>query len=654
MGTRLYIHLIMASTFPPTTLKRIQKDLKSLSKEPVINCGAAPREDDLTFWDAVIEIEMTEKVTNKTKQVRPKTINIPMHFNIQFPSNYPVSAPSIGFSYEFKYDLGASYQKTEGPLKGKKVLCLDLLGNFDKIHTEWKNEIGSGWTSAYSVSSILVNLQSILSGLDESYKRDHVAREKLIKSALGFQLKFPDSIPKIARQKDIDVAVLNKKLPTELVKLSEKLGIHEDAEKLRELSKYFEKLGGNNGVDGPFKDETVEIDENIKCYVTGSNYTEDVLGYGISAVVQGRNNIALSSPAELLSLTAFQNGHRQSAVKTTFKFFIPAFINPKHGPENAGWQKCLQSSIAEIGDKVYNIQNNLAKSAYQIFPRLINTMVLEMMKSPVVADESCFEWDENTQFDVNWKNYKKFEKEQQKQLGENQRLFKAPSIAFFEAICSFWRTYYWLNENVLSKTLLPNAVLLADKFTKYDYARQKNACPDVGNMLANYTVVQKYVKFTNQEFIDALLDECFIRCVFWWKKNKVPCHVEKVFNATKTSRDLTLFQIYFLRFIVGEDVEKTKEIMDRSNGKAPELLMNFQKQWKMVEASCETWNDFFVKTGCSDAFAEKVKSDCQAWVRGCQDKAIKRGKAYYPVIKKNFKRTDVVDDGYDDKFDHYE
>merc|ERR1712071_715742 len=53
--------------------------------------------------------------------------------------------------------------------------------------------------------------------------------------------------------------------------------------------------------------------------------------------------------------------------------------------------------------------------------------------------------------------------------------------------------------------------------------------------------------------------------------------------------------IYFLRFIVGEDVEKTKEIMDRSNGKAPELLMSFQKQWKMVEASCESWNDVFLK-----------------------------------------------------------
>ena len=94
--------------------------------------------------------------------------------------------------------------------------------------------------------------------------------------------------------------------------------------------------------------------------------------------------------------------------------------------------------------------------------------------------------------------------------------------------------------------------------------------------------------------------------------------------------------------------------MDRSNGKAPELLMNFQKQWKMVEASCASWNDFFVKTGCSDAFAEKVRSDSQAWVRGCQDKAIKRGKAYYPMVRKNYKRNDVVEDGYDDKFDHYE
>jgi len=365
--------------------------------------------------------------------------------------------------------------------------------------------------------------------------------------------------------------------------------------------------------------------------------------------VQGRGNIALSTPAELLSLTAFQNGHRQSAMKTTFRFFIPAFINEKHGPNSKNWQKTLQNSIIEIGDKVYNIQNNMAKSAYQIFPRLINTMVVEMMKQPAMPDNHCYHWDENLNFDENWKNYRKFEKDQQKKESQNQRLFKAPSIAFFEAICSFWRTYYWLNETVLSKSLLPQAVLLADKFTKYDYARQKNACPDVGNMLASYTVVQKYVKFSNEQFIDALLDECFIRCVMWWKKSKVPCHVERVFNATETSRKLTLFQIYFLRFIVGSDVEKTKEIMDKSNGKAPGLLANFQKQWKMAENSVDCWNDYFVKTGCSDSFAERVKSDSQAWVRYCQDSAIKRGRAYYPVISKNSRKKDEQsknDDGW--------
>lgn len=48
-----------------------------------------------------------------------------------------------------------------------QVICLDVLGNFDFVHTEWKQTVGSGWSPAYTVTTLLLQLQSVLS------ERDH-------------------------------------------------------------------------------------------------------------------------------------------------------------------------------------------------------------------------------------------------------------------------------------------------------------------------------------------------------------------------------------------------------------------------------------------------------------------------------------------------
>jgi len=92
-----------------------------------------------------------------------------------------------------------------------------------------------------------------------------------------------------------------------------------------------------------------EIDENILCYITGENYTEDILGYGITVIDAGTLNVNLSTPAELLSKTAFDDGTRHSTMKIPFNYFIPAFINQKHAWKDENWVECLKTSILKIG-----------------------------------------------------------------------------------------------------------------------------------------------------------------------------------------------------------------------------------------------------------------------------------------------------------------
>jgi ubiquitin-protein ligase len=80
-------------------------------------------------WHGNIEIEFTINGIKK---------KAPMHILIEFGEDYPQSAPKVGFCTEFPFHDGATMIASSGKLYGLFVLCLNILGNFDFVHTEWK------------------------------------------------------------------------------------------------------------------------------------------------------------------------------------------------------------------------------------------------------------------------------------------------------------------------------------------------------------------------------------------------------------------------------------------------------------------------------------------------------------------------------------
>merc|ERR1719335_1374061 len=178
------------------TQRRMLSDLKRIQEEPIPLANARPRGDsDLTFWDAVVGIELN--VSNLG------LVTAPLHFVIDFPLDYPQSAPNIGFSFNFAYREGASYIESNpsSRLVGKLVICLDVLGNFANVHTEWKNNRGTGWTPAYTVTTLLVQLQSMLSNIGEGMSAQE--QEDLYCTALRFAEKHPNWIPELLTEEDI-------------------------------------------------------------------------------------------------------------------------------------------------------------------------------------------------------------------------------------------------------------------------------------------------------------------------------------------------------------------------------------------------------------------------------------------------------------------
>jgi len=54
-----------------------------------------------------------------------------------------------------------------------------------------------------------------------------------------------------------------------------------------------------------------------------------------------------------------------------------------------------------------------------------------------------------------------------------------------------------------------------NNFIKYEEDRHKEVVPDLGVFLVLFTLFSSEIHI--EDFIDALLDENFIRCVMWWR-----------------------------------------------------------------------------------------------------------------------------------------
>jgi len=113
--------------------QRLMKEAQELAITPVENCNAAPLEDNIFEWHANISTPLYEGVC--------------FHFIINFTEEYPKVAPKVKVC-----------NRIDHPNVFGDYLCLDIL----TMSEETQNTPYRGWTSAYTVSSLLVQLQCFL------------------------------------------------------------------------------------------------------------------------------------------------------------------------------------------------------------------------------------------------------------------------------------------------------------------------------------------------------------------------------------------------------------------------------------------------------------------------------------------------------------
>merc|ERR1719226_157875 len=319
------------------------------------------------------------------------------------------------------------------------------------------------------------------------------------------------------------------------------------------------------------------VDSNICCWSTGKLYTEALLGVGLS-----REKRNLATAAELLSKEAFDGGLRQNTDKSAFEFFLPVWINQSHAASRREWCEALLGSCSAIGSKVYEVADQ-DDAILEVFPRLINQMVVEMMKPDAAKSEA---------------------------------------IALFEALCNFWRTFRWLVDT--RNSLRKKVGEALSSFVTDESFRHKDRCPDIGALLVQYTVLQDDPACPKRlEFVDAYSDENSLRWVMWWQRSNTSPEAAAVFEATRVSREILMFQMMVVDVVIG-DVALTVRDMEASNCKLPARLEELQARWRERKQSVRDWPGYFQ---CIGAARPKAASSSD-WIASCVRRAADRGPKY--------------------------
>lgn len=562
-------------------MKRLKNDFKGLQKEPVVDAIAHPRDDDMTLWEGAINF------------IAPGLSVVPLHFLISFPKDYPTAAPSVGFSTNWGYDDGASYTVSEGPLKGKYAICLNILGNFAHVHTEWKDQAGTGWSAAYTVGALLVNLQSVLLTKISRGSKSELAKihsELVLYKANNYVPEIEVSKPAASSATPVDP--IPESIPTEIrVKCASFIASLTDEAKKQEFLSILDSLSKLNLAISAGEAGGPVIDKDIFCWHSTSNYTEDVLGYGITVEEKGKKK-TIFTDGDYISYTSYKGGLRQYPTNEKFQFFLPVWINIDHSSKQKKWLDAMDESIRDIGKYLGCVSKSSA--ILTIFPDLINTMIVKMM---------------DKQSDVN------------------------ASLKIFECIINTWRCfYYFLRTNPDS---LKTAVDSANAFINDDSNRRKDKTPNLGWTLAIVSALHRdEVDFG--KFIKAYEEESFLRKIFWWKKDKVPLNSARTFEAAEISRNISLFQFTFITRVIGSNIGEIVKQMEETNCRLPSKLEDFLKQWKGVIArmtATPNWAQFFdelVSMGYPEESKAKICSNFDSYLKAACDKA-ETLEGYFPV-----------------------
>ena len=358
-------------------LKRISNDLKELSKCPLEGIGIASIDNDPLKY--VINMELMSGPYQGYKVQLLMTLS----------ENYPINPPKIliypnqeiGNNYHhhiYSCNYGNAYYYR---------FCINFLENEFGMNT---NEEYSGWNPAYTISSVLLQVQNFISDPDLHRIPDQAQVDNLMKSLVTYQRPFFDG------EKNV-IHTWRNPFPKMYYsgRNGKKMEVDEDMEN--------EIKGEKNEIIDRKKEI---IKENLTCYFFRENYIDNqniLLGYPIvqTKSLYGKDKIELNPIPQLLTYEAFQmqtsntqsnNNYyifayesSQSRIKAAnnqyYNNWLPIYVNEDHYKKNL-------DTIKNAIKAIKNEPQFQPEQIFDIFPIILNKMIIGIFNGKSIVSTS--------------------------------------------------------------------------------------------------------------------------------------------------------------------------------------------------------------------------------------------------------------------------
>ena len=367
-------------------LKRIANDMKEITKSPLEGIGIASIDNDpLKF---VINMEL---LCGPYKGYKVQLL-------MTMSENYPINPPKIliypnqeiGNNYHH-HIFGTNYANAY-----YYRFCINFLENEFGMDT---NEEYSGWNPAYTISSILIQVQNFISDPDMPHIPDKTKIDKLMKSMDTYQRPFYDGQKQVIHTWKNPFPKMYYSNKKEEMEVEEDV-IMEDKNEIKEEKKE-EKMV-------EFQDRKKEmIKENLTCYFFRENFIDNpeiLLGYPIvqSQSLYGKGKIELYPIPQLLTYEAFQmqtsnpQNNNNFGILSSFSAFqpkikaannqyfnnwLPIYVNEAHYLKNL---ETIKNAIKAIK----NEPQFLPEQIFDIFPIILNKMIIGIFNGKSIVSTS--------------------------------------------------------------------------------------------------------------------------------------------------------------------------------------------------------------------------------------------------------------------------
>ncbi|MBP5421564.1 MAG: hypothetical protein J6Y78_03875 [Paludibacteraceae bacterium] len=438
-------------------LKRIANDMKELAKCPLEGIGMASIDNDPMRF--VVNMEL---MTGPYKGYKIQLL-------MTMSDEYPIKPPKMLVFPNQLIGMGGFHHHVLEGENGYMEFCIDLLDN-DYMDT---NEQHTGWNPAYTISSVLLQVQNFIGDPDMHQLPSKSTIEALMKSMDSYKRTF------ILMDEEGEKKVVHTWKDPYPKMYYMKNQMEEEENEAKEKKNKMER-----------KQETIK--ENLICYLLRDNYIENsevLLGYPVinSRSAYGKDKIELYPIPQLLTYEAYkmqmseaqpnQNQlinsyyNTQSQLKAAnneyYNNWLPIYVNENHYSKN---KELILNSLKSIKNEI----EFRPEIVFDILPIILNKMIIGAFNGKSVISSS---------FITCYFQY----------------------VLLFKRLCEDYKAEY--------ETYVNRKISL---ITMNDYEVSKKIVPDIGDFLMLIYLSNKDMSTPEMKKMKkVLIEEFLIRQMYW-------------------------------------------------------------------------------------------------------------------------------------------